>query len=138
MSSGTPPSGAPSSDYGSDLDTDGEETVHALLEALDANPINSLALESLVEDDKSSISVVHVPKSSQGSGNTAYFSALEGQSERRPSSSIGVNNRRISGLSETEPGMWKVLFVRMPTDELTASSCIVQECDGRDSGRRCS
>lgn len=60
------------SDYGSELDTDGEETVNALLVALDGNPISNLAVENLVEEDARPTCLAHVPKSSQASATSAH------------------------------------------------------------------
>lgn len=114
---------SPSSDYGSDFDTDGEETVQALLGSLEVNPIDSLALEPLVEDDNKSICIAHVPKSSQESGTTAYFSAPEEQVEGRASITVRVNNGTDT---EAETGMRTKFMDLTATDELTAASCDAQ------------
>lgn len=77
------------SDYGSDVELDGEDAINALIVALDANPISAqnLRLENLVDEyDAQSLCVAHVPHSLQGSTSTTYVAAREHLSSREGSS----------------------------------------------------
>lgn len=56
---------APASDYGSDFDSDSEDIVNSLLKEVEAGPIQSLTIESLVEDNEGPIYQAHVPKNSR-------------------------------------------------------------------------